>query len=64
MNVGATASIGAAVYPEDGLDSESLLKHADVAMYRSKELGRNSFQLYKASMNARSLERLSMLSRF
>ncbi|WP_125558299.1 EAL domain-containing protein [Pseudoalteromonas rubra] len=64
LNVAATASLGAAIYPEDGLDSESLLKHADVAMYRSKELGRNSFQLYKASMNARSLERLSMLSRF
>ncbi|MFC3033173.1 EAL domain-containing protein [Pseudoalteromonas fenneropenaei] len=62
--VGATASLGAAIYPEDGLDSETLLKHADVAMYRSKEVGRNSFQLYKASMNARSLERLSMLSRF
>jgi diguanylate cyclase (GGDEF)-like protein/PAS domain S-box-containing protein len=64
MAVGATASLGAAIYPEDGLDSEMLLKHADVAMYRSKEVGRNSFQLYKASMNARSLERLSMLSRF
>ncbi|CCQ11445.1 diguanylate cyclase/phosphodiesterase (GGDEF & EAL domains) with PAS/PAC sensor(s) [Pseudoalteromonas luteoviolacea B = ATCC 29581] len=64
MAVGATASLGAAMYPEDGLDSEMLLKHADVAMYRSKEVGRNSFQLYKASMNARSLERLSMLSRF
>ncbi|KAF7772229.1 hypothetical protein PCIT_a2258 [Pseudoalteromonas citrea] len=62
--VAATASIGAAIYPEDGIESEALLKHADVAMYRSKEIGRNSFQLYKASMNARSLERLSMLSRF
>jgi diguanylate cyclase (GGDEF)-like protein/PAS domain S-box-containing protein len=62
--VSATASLGAAIYPEDGADSETLLKHADVAMYRSKEVGRNSFQLYKASMNARSLERLSMLSRF
>ncbi|BBN80675.1 hypothetical protein PA25_06600 [Pseudoalteromonas sp. A25] len=62
--VNATASLGAAIYPDDGVDSETLLKHADVAMYRSKEIGRNSFQLYKASMNARSLERLSMLSRF
>ncbi|AOT09613.1 EAL domain-containing protein [Pseudoalteromonas luteoviolacea] len=62
--VAATASLGASMYPDDGLDSESLLKHADVAMYRSKELGRNSFQMYKASMNARSLERLSMQSRF
>lgn len=61
--VGATASIGAAVYPDDGLDSETLLKHADIAMYRSKDIGRNSFQLFKPSMNARSLERLAMMSR-
>ncbi|HEA14982.1 MAG TPA: EAL domain-containing protein [Pseudoalteromonas prydzensis] len=64
FEVGATASIGAAVYPDDGLDSETLLKHADIAMYRSKAVGRNSFQLFKSSMNARSLERLAMMSRF
>ena len=64
MHVAATASMGAAIYPDDGHDSETLLKHADVAMYRSKEVGRNSFQLFEASMNARSFERLSMLSRF
>ena len=64
MQVAATASMGAAIYPDDGHDSETLLKHADVAMYRSKEVGRNSFQLFEASMNARSFERLSMLSRF
>lgn len=64
MQVAATASMGAAIYPEDGHDTETLLKHADVAMYRSKEVGRNSFQLFEASMNARSFERLSMLSRF
>ncbi|CAM4352541.1 EAL domain-containing protein [Pseudoalteromonas ostreae] len=64
VEVGATASIGAAIYPDDGLDSETLLKHADIAMYRSKEVGRNSFQLFKPSMNARSLERLAMMSRF
>ncbi len=62
--VSVTASIGGALYPDDGLDSEALLKHADVAMYRSKELGRNSFQLFKAAMNARSLERFTMSSRF
>lgn len=64
FEVGMTASIGAAVYPEDGLDSETLLKHADIAMYRSKDIGRNSFQLFQPSMNARSLERLAMMSRF
>lgn len=63
FEVGVTASIGAAVYPDDGLDSETLLKHADIAMYRSKDIGRNSFQLFQPSMNARSLERLAMMSR-
>ena len=55
-----TTSIGGAIYPEDGQDSETLLKHADIAMYRSKEIGRNSFQLYKPAMNARSLERMAI----
>ncbi|EWS99133.1 histidine kinase [Pseudoalteromonas sp. SCSIO_11900] len=64
FEVGVTASIGAAVYPDDGLDSETLLKHADIAMYRSKDVGRNSFQLFQPSMNARSLERLAMMSQF
>lgn len=64
FEVGVTASIGAAVYPYDGLDSETLLKHADIAMYRSKDVGRNSFQLFQPSMNARSLERLAMMSQF
>ena len=61
--ISITTSIGAAVYPDDGIDSDALLKHADVAMYRSKELGRNSFQLYKPAMNARSLERMVMESK-
>ena len=38
-DISITTSIGAAVYPDDGIDSDALLKHADVAMYRSKELG-------------------------
>lgn len=59
-----TTSIGGAVYPDDGADAETLLKHADIAMYRSKEIGRNSFQLYKPAMNARSLERMAIESRF
>ncbi len=58
-----TTSIGGAIYPDDGADSESLLKHADIAMYRSKELGRNSFQLFKPAMNARSLERMAIEKR-
>ncbi|MEO2267201.1 EAL domain-containing protein [Pseudoalteromonas sp. YIC-656] len=62
-NITVTTSIGVAIYPDDGTTLDSLLKHADVAMYRSKDLGRNSYQLYKSTMNARSLERLTMTSR-
>ena len=57
-----TASIGIAVYGEDGLDVETLLKHADIAMFRAKETGRNSYQFYTATMNPHSLQRLSMES--
>lgn len=64
LEVGATASIGGAVYPDDGLDSGTLLKHADIAMYRAKDIGRNSFQLFQPSMNARSLKRLAMMTHF
>ena len=45
-----TSSIGIAVYPDDSDDPDELLKHADVAMYRSKELGRNTYQFLDASL--------------
>ena len=41
-----TASIGIAAFPEDGRDAMSLLKHADIAMYHAKDLGRNNWQMY------------------
>jgi diguanylate cyclase (GGDEF)-like protein len=57
-----TASIGVSTYPDDGEDQQTLLKNADIAMYRAKEQGRNSFQFYSAQMNVHSVERLSLES--
>ena len=54
------ASIGIAVYPFDGKDLESLLMHADTAMYKAKEQGGNSYQAYSRSMNATALQRLTL----
>jgi diguanylate cyclase (GGDEF)-like protein len=54
----ATTSIGISTYPNDAVDSEGLLKCADVAMYRAKELGRNNYQFYTPDMNARTHELL------
>lgn len=55
-----TASIGISVFPSDGLDTETLLKNADIAMYRAKANGRNNFQFYTPSMNAKALERMEL----
>ncbi|EKN63020.1 EAL domain-containing protein [Schinkia azotoformans] len=41
-----TCSIGIAIYPTDGEDADTLIKHADIAMYRVKELGRNNYSIY------------------
>src|SRR5690606_25618928 len=53
-------SIGVAVYPADGEKREDLIKHADIAMYRAKETGRNNFQFYTPAMNEHALERLRL----
>lgn len=55
-----TSSVGIAVFPDDGETADELTKNADTAMYRAKELGRNNYQLYTESMNAASVERLTM----
>ena len=55
-----TTSIGVSVFPDDGLDAETLIKNADTAMYQAKENGRQSYQFFKPSMNVRAVERQSI----
>jgi len=55
-----SASIGISVFPVDSDEEGTLMKNADAAMYRAKEMGRNNFQFYTAEMNARALQRLEM----
>ncbi|WP_305046521.1 putative bifunctional diguanylate cyclase/phosphodiesterase [Geoalkalibacter sp.] len=58
----ATGSIGISLFPNDGRDVATLMKCADAAMYRAKELGRNTYQFYTADMNARAHELLLLES--
>ncbi len=53
-----TASIGISLFPHDGADGETLIKHADVALYRAKDRGRDGYQIYAPDMNARAFEKL------
>src|SRR3954462_10570650 len=55
-----TCSAGISLYPQHGPDVDTLLKHADAAMYRAKEHGRNNFQFYTSEMNERVNERLAL----
>ncbi|MGZ8398557.1 MAG: putative bifunctional diguanylate cyclase/phosphodiesterase [Gemmatimonadales bacterium] len=54
------ASIGIAIYPFDGEDLDTLLMHADTAMYKAKEQGGNSYQTYSKSMSTTALQRLTL----
>lgn len=55
-----SASIGIALYPADGEDVDTLLKHADIAMYSAKAAGRANFQFFVPEMNVRAFERMML----
>jgi EAL domain-containing protein (putative c-di-GMP-specific phosphodiesterase class I) len=55
-----TPSLGIAVFPNDGDDSDTLIQHAGVAMNQVKQRGRNGYEFYSAHMNASARERLSL----
>jgi len=52
-----TSCVGVSVYPNDGLDAETLIKNADTAMYQAKENGPQTYQFFKSAMNVRAVER-------
>jgi len=57
------ASIGIAIYPQDGDDVDTLLRHCDIAMYHAKEAGRSNYQFFSQKMNEVAAERLLLESR-
>ena len=59
QHLNTSCSIGIGLYPTDGMDAQSLMKHADVAMYDAKAKGRNNYQFFSHEMNARAQDRLS-----
>jgi diguanylate cyclase (GGDEF)-like protein/PAS domain S-box-containing protein len=57
-DVTITVSVGISVFPEDGADAGTLLRNADLAMYRAKQEGKNSYRFFTASMSERARERM------
>jgi diguanylate cyclase (GGDEF)-like protein/PAS domain S-box-containing protein len=55
-----TASIGIAIFPDDGDDEQSLMKNADIAMYFAKEEGKNNYQFFSKDIKSHSLERMTL----
>jgi diguanylate cyclase (GGDEF)-like protein/PAS domain S-box-containing protein len=59
-DVQVTASIGIVTYPDDGTNCETLMKHADFAMYHAKDNGRDNRQFFKQDLNLRAVKRQSL----
>ena len=57
-----SASIGIAVFPDDGMDSDTLIKNADIAMYHAKDKGKGNYQFYSEKLNTSTLKRLLLES--
>lgn len=62
IEIFCTCSIGIALAPQDGEDLDTLIKKADIAMYHSKDSGRNSFRFFNASISHNMLEHISLIS--
>ena len=60
-DVTLSASAGISVYPDDGTDADTLLRNADLAMYRAKQEGKNTYRFFTAEMSERALERMLLL---
>ena len=61
-DVPLSASVGIAVYPEDGDEGQALLRHADLAMYRAKQEGKGTYRFFTPAMSERAHERMLLLS--
>lgn len=59
-DVRVSCSIGVAAFPQDGADADTLLKHADTAMYRAKELGKDGYQFFTAQLQERADKQLKL----
>jgi diguanylate cyclase (GGDEF)-like protein len=57
QSVYVSASVGISIHPDDGMTADDLLRNADVAMYRAKEVGRNGFQFFVPNMHERAMHR-------
>ena len=60
--ISSSCSIGIALFPDNGSDFETLLRHADISVYHAKDAGRNLFRFYDPSMNTRLQENLQLVA--